>query len=361
MESYRRDNDGVARASLESFGFLAGKVNNCRSLKVIRMCLAILTLFAVTMALIKLQAVLIPLTIAIVLHFMLLPVTDFFSNRLKLPKWAAISVSLAISLGFLVSIATALTLAVGQFSENVESYREKIEKLIGNSVLFNYLNVDLLTSIDSSEFFNVASIISRQAFGVLGTFFLVSIFLLFFMVSKYKSVHKKGLFAKVRKNISTYIWIKTIVSAVTAAVVGFFLHFIGLELALTFTLLTFLLNFIPSLGSLIATLAPLPVAYLQFGSGMEFILILLVPSFIEVIIGNVIEPKFMGDSFGLHPIAILFSLLFWSIVWGPVGAFLAVPITSILKLVFKDINELKFIASLLEGRLPEKILESESD
>ena len=88
------------------------------------------------------------------------------------------------------------------------------------------------------------------------------------------------------------------------------------KLAFIFGTLTFILNFIPVFGSVIAVLIPIPVAFLQFQDPTLFALIILLPAIVHIIIGNIIEPKIFGEAFGLHPITVILSLIFWGMIWG---------------------------------------------
>lgn len=140
---------------------------------------------------------------------------------------------------------------------------------------------------------------------------------------------------------------------ITGILVGILFLIFGVDLTFMFVVLTILLNFIPSIGSVIATLLPLPVIMLQFGFTAPFYVILIGSGFIQFTIGNVVEPKFMGDSMDLHPVVVLMFLIFWGLVWGIPGMFLAVPITAVLKIVLSRIETTRPFAELLGGRLPD--------
>ena len=143
---------------------------------------------------------------------------------------------------------------------------------------------------------------------------------------------------------------KLIISAATGLLIGMLLLACDIELALMFAILTLLFNFIPNVGSIIATALPLPIVLLQFGMGWQFLTVLIVSMAVQVVIGNVIEPKVLGDSMDLHPITILLFLMFWGLVWGLPGMFLAVPITAILKIVLSRLEPTHGLSELLAGR-----------
>ena len=163
----------------------------------------------------------------------------------------------------------------------------------------------------------------------------------------------EALMRQVESNIRRYLATKTALSAITGILVTLILAYLGLELAVVFGVLTFILNFIPSIGSIIATLLPLPVAYAQFESGWMLLwVLLLLPGSVQMLIGNVIEPRIMGEGLDLHPITILFALTFWGLLWGPIGAILAVPITAILRIAMARFQSLQPVAEIMAGRLP---------
>ena len=124
-----------------------------------------------------------------------------------------------------------------------------------------------------------------------------------------------------------------------------------MELALIFGTLTFILNFIPVIGSVIAILIPLPVAFLQFTDPTYVILIILLPTIVHILIGNILEPKIFGEAFGLHPITIILSLIFWGMIWGIIGVLLAAPITAIIKISCEKFEATKPISRFLEGKI----------
>ncbi len=116
--------------------------------------------------------------------------------------------------------------------------------------------------------------------------------------------------------------------------------------------MAFLLNFIPSIGSVVATLLPLPVALIQFDSGVMIALVVLLPGVVQFTIGNIVEPLIMGEGLDLHPVVILMALVFWGLLWGVVGMLLAAPITAVLRIVFARLRITRPLADLMAGRLP---------
>ena len=152
-------------------------------------------------------------------------------------------------------------------------------------------------------------------------------------------------------HIKKYILTKFFTSTATAILAGLIYWFLGLELAFIFGTLTFILNFIPVIGSIIAVLLPIPIAVLQFQDSSTVLLIIFLPAIVHIVIGNIIEPKIFGETFGLHPITIILSLIFWGMIWGVIGVLLAAPITAIIKISFERFETTKQIARVLEGKI----------
>jgi AI-2 transport protein TqsA len=111
--------------------------------------------------------------------------------------------------------------------------------------------------------------------------------------------------------------------------------------------LTFLLNYIPTIGSIFATAFPVIIAVFQFESLWPALWILLILTLIQQSMGNFIEPKFMGEGLGLSPLVVLFSLFFWGWLWGILGMILAVPLAAMVKIVCSNIPSLKFVGELM--------------
>jgi AI-2 transport protein TqsA len=127
---------------------------------------------------------------------------------------------------------------------------------------------------------------------------------------------------------------------------------LDVPLAIVFGLLAFMLNFIPTMGSVIATLLPLPVVIITPEiSTTTAVLAIGVPALIQLVVGNIIAPKVMGDSLDLHPVAILMALIFWGMLWGIVGMLLAAPITGVIKLLLSKIPSMKPAAEIMAGRI----------
>ena len=180
----------------------------------------------------------------------------------------------------------------------------------------------------------------------------VIIFVIFMLSGRDPRIVRKGVYAEIDQKIRRYIGTKVAISLVTAILVWFVLYKLNMRLAGVFGILTFLLNFIPSLGSIVSTLLPIPIALAQYHNDPLLVaLVILIPGAIQIVMGNVVEPKLMGEGLNLHPVTILLALSFWGLLWGFVGMFLAAPMTAVIRIVLMQFDTLKPVGRLLAGEL----------
>ena len=198
--------------------------------------------------------------------------------------------------------------------------------------------------------FNIATGAFGAIFGLITGVFFVMIFVIFLLVGRNPHVEHSQVYTDIVQKIRRYVGIKVAVSGVTGVLVWAFLKSVGLQLAEVFGILAFLLNFIPSIGSIIVTFLPIPIAVVQFQSSPWLILlVVLVPGVTQNILGNIVEPKLMGEGLNLHPVTVLLALSFWGLLWGVVGMFLAAPITAAIRIVLMQFGTLRPIGNLLAG------------
>jgi predicted PurR-regulated permease PerM len=152
----------------------------------------------------------------------------------------------------------------------------------------------------------------------------------------------------INSQIQRYLIAKGLISLATGLLFYIVLQAFNVEFALIWSLSAFLLNFIPNIGSVIATILPLPIVYIQFGHFSTVFWVALFLVVIQVIIGNFIDPRIVGKSLHLSPLVVLFSLMFWGWLWGFIGMFLAVPIAVIIKIIFENSRSLKFLSILMD-------------
>jgi len=376
--------------------------------KVITGCLMLLSIIALAFVFYITQAVLIPFVIAVFIATIVSPLVDLLVLKWKLPHIVAISVTLllVLSSGFLLcliliySTQQVIAKAETQYSEKMgffihstfdaikdaddpqskpdtehqaatttESLEDKTAPIEAAQPVeaekpeigwFQKMGIDLnLLQKDTIDYMRnslkaIAISTMQTALNFTTTSFFVAIFVIFLLAGRDpNTVIKNVIYREIEQKIRSYISAKLVLSFITGTLVGVTLSLFGLELALVFGILTFLLNFIPSVGSIIATLLPIPVAFAQFSDSPWTIAgVILIPGAIQMTIGNGIEPKIMGEGLELHPVTVLLALSFWTLLWGPIGAILAVPITAAIRIVLMRFESGQTAGNLLAGKLP---------
>ncbi len=147
-------------------------------------------------------------------------------------------------------------------------------------------------------------------------------------------------------SVNRYLSIKTLLSFSTGVVIFIFLEFVGVDYPLLWGCLAFLFNFVPNIGSIMAAVPPVILAFIQLGLAPTLVTIIgyLV---VNAVIGNLIEPRLLGKRLGLSTLVVFLSLVFWGWVLGPVGMLLSVPLTMVVKIVLENSEDTKWIAILL--------------
>ena len=323
--------------------------SSIESNKIITISLLILSLVAVAFALNFTKPIMIPFVLALLIRILIDPIIDFQTENLRIHRIVAVFVSIVLIAFLFIIIVPFIVGSVVTFLKSADDYNAKVLILI--DILINWLNdfdiaVDrgmIRESLLALPFLDWASTILSNSANVISKLFLVVIMTLFLLLGK-KTNNTSAEWNEIIGHVKLYIFTKFITSSATAILVGLIYWSLGLELA-------FILNFIPVFGSVIAVLIPLPVAFLQFTDSTYVILIILLPTIVHLIIGNIVEPKIIGEALGLHPITVILSLIFWGMIWGFIGVLLAAPITAIVKITFEKFETTKPISLLLEGKI----------
>ena len=330
--------------------------NNLENNKLITASLLILALVALAFALNFTKPIMIPFVIAILIRILIDPIIDFQINKWHIHRIPAVFVSLLLIVFLFIIIVPFIVGSVATFLESADDYNNKVLLLI-DIVIDRLSDFDIIIdrniirqTLLELPFLDWASKILSNSANFISKFFLVVLLTLFLLLGK-KSRNISSEWNEIIKHVKKYIFTKFITSSITGIVTGLIYWFLGLELAFIFGTLTFILNFIPVIGSVIAVLIPLPVAFLQFTDPSSMILIVLLPTIVHIIVGNILEPKIFGKAFGLHPITVILSLIFWGMIWGLIGVLLAAPITAIIKITLEKIETTKPFAKILEGTI----------
>ncbi len=284
------------------------------------------------------------------------------------PKWLKNIIAfflIFMSLGFITDI---LINNINELSSSYSEYHKNIEQILnrlGSLAKTNLMETlaKMLKSIDYGSFFNsLANVIS----GALGNVFMVLIYAVFIFLEEHNFKEKlKKVFIKedsynktniilleIETSISNYILLKTVVSLITGVLSYIVLAIVGVDAPVFWACLIFILNYIPTIGSLIATVFPAIFSLLQFGELWPFLVVLFAVGVIQIVVGNFIEPKIMGRSLNISPLVTILALAIWGKIWGITGMILCVPITVIMIITFSYFKSTKAIAVMLseEGK-----------
>lgn len=331
------------------------------NIKVLVGLMGFLSAIALCLVLNMASGVFIPLVIAWFLLQIFRPVTKL-GGRLKLPPMLNISLVFALLLCIGLLGVKFVALQVTEFSHIYSQYSSKLSETMID--LMKVLNIPSETVIDFNLGYwlrsNVRNI-SELAIALSSKIVMTLVFLAFMILEaqyiddKIKkafmgvnAVRVKNILDTVSKQISSYLGALTLISVATGLCAWLILLAIGVKLATSWAVITIVLNFIPTVGSIIATIPPVVMAFIQFSpSYFRPLLVLALLTSIQITIGNVITPKVVGDRLGLSPIVILLSLLLCSMIWGIPGAVLSTPIASIIKIICENTRALYPIAVIM--------------
>jgi len=331
--------------------------------KINTLCLTIVAAVSITLALIYTKTILVPLVISVFIFTMITPLIRYIKFYTRLPHWLSVLIATTIVIVPLALIIVFIANSISNFAQEAFTYRAKLLEVLNHFSTFiktqkiplpeEFLTFSNIREVLSMPYYTkFLKGIGSNAVTFISYAFLIFIFLFFFLIGSGRTKITNELLKEIQNKVSAYLYIHIVMSLITGFCVWVVYVSCGLDLAVMFAALTVLLNFIPNIGSVASVILPLPIAYLQFGWGIKFVLILVLPSLIQFVLGSLIEPKILGEGVDLHPITVIASLIIWGLVWGLPGAFLAVPMTAALRIILAKIEPTRPFAELLSGRLP---------
>jgi AI-2 transport protein TqsA len=321
-------------------------------------CLVILTGVALTAFLSYTKAVVMPLVIALFISILSNTIATWMNERWNIPRVVGLIITVLIFLGVATLCALFVSNSIESFIQGADIYTQKLndslEWILATAQRHGIkTNPEVMSNyISAIPVFNVMRSMGGGIVSFLSSLVLICLFVIFMFMGH--ASEKTDFASSIEKQISYYLIIKISVSFLAALCTWIVLAALKTELAVMLALITLVLNFIPNIGPVISTVMPMPVLFLQYGFDWRFILALVLLSAVHFIIGNILETKWLGKSMDLSPVVVIISLVFWAIVWGAMGALIAVPLTSILKIVLERSEPTKPLAEILEGKLPFK-------
>jgi predicted PurR-regulated permease PerM len=304
---------------------------------------------------------LVPFMISLFLAMISLPLVHWLHAR-RVPTAIAVVITLMLLLMVLASIGLLLGGSVQAFTTRAPEYRNLLEERLGGVIDWLQARGLTITRDMADDFIKpgrVMDVVTGTLRGVAAVFsnlFLVMLTIVFILMeatgfraklhAAFGGAEAAQRFDNIRTQVQRYLGIKTLISLTTGSIVAAAMAIIGVDFPLLWGLVAFLLNYVPSLGSIIAAIPPILLALVQLGAG-HAIAVAAVFITINIALGNFAEPYFMGRRLGLSTLVVFLSLIFWGWVWGPLGMILSVPLTMIARITFENTEDLRWIAVLL--------------
>lgn len=316
----------------------------------------------------ELRTILQPLLIAFFIGYLILPAHGWLVHH-GISRWSAIVVFLTALLVVLFFLGALVRSNIQQAEMRLPGYGKRLEQLVERGMSYLPMEKDQAEKwlIDAqrdatAELTAWLQTAVRQSLDFLIWMFVVLIYLIFLLAERvgfpdrlrraFGEIHGSrvlGIVESINQAISQYIAVKTFVSLLTGAASFVVLAAFGVDFAIMWAILIFLLNFIPYLGSLLATALPILLSFLQFDDAWKGIAVAVLLIAIQQAVGMLIEPKLAGQRLGVSPLLIILSLAFWGLVWGIVGMILAVPLLVTVKIILDNIPETKSVATLMSN------------
>ena len=301
----------------------------------------------------------------------------------RLQRWLPGGLALLLTI---IVVALALVGLVSVFATNFRTvadkapeYLPRLQQLVHEiEALAKNAGIDLGTTglaglVEGDALKNMMSGIATGTLDFLGQVALV-IFMMVFVLSEANIFSEKlaialkptnhalvmESFASMQERIQQYVQTKSLFSALNAVAAGVLTWVLGIDFPVIWGLLTFVLYFIPTFGTLIATLPPVLIALVQFESPTTAVICLIGLVVIFNLLGNVVEPRFLGRTLSLSPLIVFVSLIFWGWFFGVVGFVLSVPLTVVLGIVCEHIPALQPVAVLIADK-PRRIVAEPHD
>jgi predicted PurR-regulated permease PerM len=325
----------------------------------------LLSVFLVGVFLKMARSFMIPVVLALFFYFILSPVLDLLT-RLKIARPLAVTIIVLVMFLVLYGMGVLFYENGKAFASDLPKYSQKLGAMVDSLqaqfhitkarwdplIYLKKLNGDQIGAVILTSLGTFLSFLSNM--------FLVLIFLIFMLAGRGKLNEKiidccsprratqmGRILGHIDKKVQKYLAIKTAVCIVSGVLAAVILVLFGVDFAVAFGFLTFLLNYIPNIGAFIAKIIPFLIAAVQFSSFWRAAWVLIVLLAADAVIGMLVEPKLMGKGMNLSPLVILFSLFFWGWLWGIPGMILAVPIMATVKIIVGSFPELRWLDGLL--------------
>lgn len=308
------------------------------------------------------SALLVPFLLAIFIAIICAPLLHLLVDR-RVPMGLAIVVILLVVIALSVVFGLFIGSSIEEFTRALPVYRQQIEnetlQLVGwlNQMGLEISRTQMLAYLDAGRVMLLTGNLLSEVTTLLGNFVVILLALVFLLLESSgfplklqaalpnpgESLRHYRHFAR---SVNKYLLIKTLMSLATGALIALVLGIMGVDFAILWGVLAFLLNFIPTIGSILAAVPAVLLALVQLGL-IEAIGVMTAYVAINVGISNFIEPRFLGKHLNLSALVVFISLVFWGWVFGAVGMLLSIPLTMMIKLALEESEKTRWIAVLL--------------
>ncbi len=307
--------------------------------------------------------IIVPVLFSAFLAVLAVPPIKWLQAR-KVPDWLAISTVLLGVVGTFVLGTLLIGNSVSTFSEKLPEYETRLVAMLSAALAWlqslglpmDLSTESLLTYVDAGQVADLAGTLVASV----GSLLSDTVFVLLttgFIMAEATGLPRKlqvalgpdtevARFGAIIRDIQEYLSIKTQISLVTGLLAWVLCWVTGVDYPLLWGVIAFLLNYIPNIGSIIAAIPPCLLGFVLLGWEQGVILVLGYVV-INTVMGNIIEPKVMGKRLGLSNLVVFLSLVFWGWIWGPLGMFLSVPLTMVVKILLEYSDDMKWVAVLL--------------
>lgn len=333
----------------------------------------LIILIAIVVVLVFGQTLIVPFVFALLLWFIVRMIRNQFDKipfiKKYFPSWLKNlipSIILVVILGF---ASTVISSNINSLAQSYPQYEANIDSLIEEAG--EAMGIDLMATIEQQtgdlDFGTMLSSLFDSLTEILSSTFMILLYGLFiFLEETYFRDKLRGAFSKsdqynkmsyilqnIEKSVTKYLGMKTLISLTAGTTSYIALAIIGIDSPVFWAFLISLMNFIPTIGALIGTLFPAIFCLLQFGEFGPGIMVLASVGTVQLLVGNILEPKLMGNSMNISALVTIFALTFWGAIWGVTGMILSVPITVITIIIFSEFPQTRPIAILLseKGRI----------
>lgn len=313
------------------------------------------------------SVIVVPFLLAIFLVILIAPVY-FWLQRKGAPSWLALLAVIFGMLGIGMFGASFFTNAINEFAGNLPSYQQKLTAQINDGIHWlQTKGVEVEDDVakqmlDTRALFRQTGALLTNIGGLLSNAFVIILVAIFILMEAArmpdKIRHLPGMtedrwddLVQIVESVRHYMGMKTVMSALTGLLVMGLLFFFKVDYPILLGVLAFFLNFVPSIGSIIAAIPGIILALVLHGVG-DALLVSIGYVIINVGVSNVIEPRYMGNRLGLSPMIIIVTLFLWAWILGPVGMLLSVPLTMAIKVALEASERTRGIAYLMSDTVP---------